>query len=73
MRDFAKLHVEAALKTVWVQYEKLFTNNYKIIDENYLKFLNQFKNEEYNSDVEIPYRRVWTLPVNTYANNELSL
>jgi glycosyltransferase involved in cell wall biosynthesis len=56
-------------ETVWVQYEKLFTNNYKIIDENYLKFLNQFKNEEYNSDVEIPYRRVWTLPVNTYANN----
>jgi glycosyltransferase involved in cell wall biosynthesis len=56
-------------ETVWVQYEKLFTNNYKIIDEDYLKFLNQFKNEEYNSDVEIPYRRVWTLPVNTYANN----
>jgi glycosyltransferase involved in cell wall biosynthesis len=56
-------------ETVWVQYEKIFTNNYKIIDENYLKFLNQFKNEEYSSDVEIPYRRVWTLPVNTYANN----
>ena len=56
-------------ETVWVQYEKLFTNNYKIIDESYLKFLNQFRNEEYSSDVEIPYRRVWTLPVNTYANN----
>jgi len=56
-------------ETVWVQYEKIFTNNYKIIDENYLKFLNQFKNEEYSSDMEIPYRRVWTLPVNTYANN----
>jgi glycosyltransferase involved in cell wall biosynthesis len=56
-------------ETVWVQYEKIITNNYKIIDDNYLKFLNQFKNEEYVSDMEIPYRRVWTLPVNTYANN----
>jgi len=56
-------------ETVWVNYEKIFTNNYKIVDENYLKFLNEFKNEEYVCDYELPYRRVWTLPVNTYAVN----
>jgi glycosyltransferase involved in cell wall biosynthesis len=56
-------------ETVWVQYEKIFTNNYKIIDENYLKFLNEFKEGDYGNVLELPYRRVWTLPVNTYAIN----
>ena len=56
-------------ETVWVQYEKLFTNNYKIIDENHLRFLNSFNQDEYVSDYETSYRRVWTLPVNTYAVN----
>lgn len=56
-------------ETVWVQYEKIFTNNYKIIDENHLRFLNSFNQDEYDSDYETSYRRVWTLPVNTYAVN----
>jgi glycosyltransferase involved in cell wall biosynthesis len=56
-------------ETVWVQYEKIFTNNYKIIDEDYLKFLNQFKEGDYGDVLDLPYRRVWTLPVNTYAIN----
>ena len=56
-------------ETVWVQYEKIFTNNYKIIDENHLRFLNSFNQDEYGSDYETSYRRVWTLPVNTYAVN----
>ena len=56
-------------ETVWVQYEKIFTNNYKIIDEEYLKFLNTFKEGDYENFQDLPYRRVWTLPVNTYAIN----
>jgi len=56
-------------ETVWVQYEKIFTNNYKIINEDYLKFLNTFKEGDYENVLELPYRRVWTLPVNTYAVN----
>lgn len=56
-------------ETVWVQYEKIFTNNYKIIDENHLRYLNSFNQDEYVSDYETSYRRVWTLPVNTYAVN----
>jgi len=56
-------------ETVWVQYEKIFTNNYKIIDGDYLNYLNQFKQEEYINSQDLPYRRVWTLPVNTYAVN----
>jgi len=56
-------------ETVWVQYEKIMTNNYKIIDEKHLNFLKTFNQDEYVSDYETSYRRVWTLPVNTYAVN----
>jgi glycosyltransferase involved in cell wall biosynthesis len=56
-------------ETVWSRYEEIFTNNYKIVDENYKNFLLEFKQEEYNSDSTIPYRRVWTLPVTSYAKN----
>ena len=56
-------------ETVWARYEEIFTNKYNIIDENYKKFLGQFKEEEYGISSELPYRRVWTKPVNTYASN----
>jgi hypothetical protein len=56
-------------ETVWTKYEAIFTNNYKTIDENYLKFLKEYKNEQYVSDFTLPYKRVWTLPVNTYASH----
>jgi glycosyltransferase involved in cell wall biosynthesis len=56
-------------ETVWVKYEEIFTNNYKTVDENYKKFLNEFKEKEYVSDKDLSYLRVWTKPVNTYASN----
>jgi len=56
-------------ETVWARYEEIFTNKYSIIDENYKKFLLEFKEQEYGDINEIPYRRVWTKPVNQYAAN----
>ena len=56
-------------ETVWVRYEEIFTSNYKTIDDDYKKFLNQFKEGEYNSGNSLPYVRVWTKPVTTYAMN----
>jgi len=56
-------------ETVWVKYEEIFTNNYKTLDENYIKFLKEFKEGEYISDKELPYLRVWTKPVSSYAMN----
>jgi hypothetical protein len=56
-------------ETVWVNYEGIFTNNYKTLDENYIKFLKEFKEGEYISDKELPYVRVWTKPVSSYAMN----
>ena len=56
-------------ETVWSKYEEIFTDKHRIIDSNYLNFLKEYKNEEYVSDNSLPYRRVWTLPVETYAMN----
>jgi len=56
-------------ETVWARYEEIFTDNYKIIDEDYKNFLLKYKEEEYISNNELPYLRVWTKPVTSYAMN----
>jgi glycosyltransferase involved in cell wall biosynthesis len=56
-------------ETVWARYEEIFTNKYQIINEDYKKFLLEFKEREFVSDYTLPYRRVWTKPVNSYAMN----
>jgi glycosyltransferase involved in cell wall biosynthesis len=56
-------------ETVWARYEEIFTNNYKIINDDYKKFLMEFKEEEFKSEKELPYVRVWTKPVTSYASN----
>jgi glycosyltransferase involved in cell wall biosynthesis len=56
-------------ETVWVRYEEIFTNKYSIIDSKYKTHLDKFADEEYNGDIILPYRRVWTKPVTTYAMN----
>ena len=52
-----------------MRYEEIFTNNYKIVDEKYKKFLLEFKETPYPSDIQLPYQRVWTKPVTSYAMN----
>jgi glycosyltransferase involved in cell wall biosynthesis len=56
-------------ETVWARYEEIFTNKYGTIDDNYKQFLLQFKEDEYPNISDLPYRRVWTKPINTYASN----
>ena len=56
-------------ETVWTRYEEIFTNKYNTIDDEYKKFLLEFKETEYNSGNSLPYVRVWTKPVTTYAMN----
>lgn len=55
-------------ETVWYQYEKIFTDDYKILDPEYQYYLKTFTNSEFN-DLDKPYRRRWTENVKTYANN----
>jgi glycosyltransferase involved in cell wall biosynthesis len=56
-------------ETVWARYEEIFTTNYQTIDDDYKKFLLEFKEGEYKSGNDLPYVRVWTKPVTTYAMN----
>ena len=51
-------------ETTWYKYEKILTNNHKIISDDYKKWLHLFdKENEYDCTNE-PYRRCWTK--NTY-------
>jgi glycosyltransferase involved in cell wall biosynthesis len=57
-------------ETVWARYEEIFTEKYSIVDENYKKYLLEFKEYEYeNFNNDLPYMRVWTKPVTSYATN----
>ena len=56
-------------ETVWARYEEIFTSNYRTTDDDYKKYLLEFKEGEYNSGNDLPYVRVWTKPVTTYAMN----
>ena len=56
-------------ESVWYQYEKIFTNDYSIVSEDYKNFLLTFENKEYEGVENEPYRRVWTKPITSYASN----
>jgi len=56
------------LETVWYQYEKIFTDDYKTLDDDYKKYLLSFQQIPYN-DTDKSYRRVWTQEITKYASN----
>jgi glycosyltransferase involved in cell wall biosynthesis len=56
------------METVWYKYEKIFTDNFKVLSPEYKSFLGTFTQVEYN-DINEPYRRRWTQDVSKYALN----
>ena len=56
------------METVWYKYEKYFTDDYKVLNEQYKNYLETFSETPYNDENE-PYRRRWTKEINTYATN----
>jgi glycosyltransferase involved in cell wall biosynthesis len=56
-------------ETVWVRYEEIFTNNYKIISPEYKTYLDKFEDGDYPAIEKENYVRVWTRPVDSYARN----
>jgi glycosyltransferase involved in cell wall biosynthesis len=56
-------------ETVWAAYEKIFTQNYNFVSTEYEKVLKKYTQEEYPEYLGESYRRVWTLPVTSYAKN----
>ncbi len=55
-------------ETVWYKYEKFFTDDYKVLSDEYKTFLNTFMEIPYDDENE-PYRRRWTKEINSYAMN----
>jgi glycosyltransferase involved in cell wall biosynthesis len=56
-------------ETVWAEYEKIFTQGYSNVTPEYKKFLDTFKDEQYEGTENEGYVRVWTKPVTSYAKN----
>ena len=58
------------MESVWYQYEKIFTDDYKTVSPEHKEFLMKFiPNSEFEGVQNEPYRRVWTKPISTYASN----
>jgi glycosyltransferase involved in cell wall biosynthesis len=55
-------------ETVWFKYESIFTDKYRVLDQNYKTFLFNFVESPYN-DSDKPYVRRWTKNINSYASN----
>ena len=56
-------------ETVWYEYEKIFTDNYKIVTPEYKKYLEKFAQSSFEGEELENYLRVWTKPVTSYAKN----
>lgn len=57
------------MESIWVEYEKIFTDNYTTISPEYKKHLMTFTKTEFSGIDNEPYRRVWTKDINSYATN----
>jgi glycosyltransferase involved in cell wall biosynthesis len=55
-------------ETSWYQYERVFTDDYKVLPDAYVAYLKQYREAPVQDHTQ-PYRRVWTRPVQSYAEN----
>ena len=56
-------------ETVWSLYEKIFTNDFKLISDEQKEFLLKYSQEPYTLEEDPFYTRIWTEPVTSYAKN----
>ena len=58
-------------ETIWLKFEEIFTNKYSDVkkDEEYFKWLNKIKKEEYPDQYKKSYIRRWTLPLTQYGKH----
>lgn len=53
-------------ETVWYEYEKIITNDYKIVSDDHKRHLKMFMKDIDYPVLEEPYRRCWTKDMNNY-------
>lgn len=56
-------------ESVWCDYEKIFSDNYKLVSEEHKKFLLQYNAHIDDPFVNEPYRRMWTRDISNYATH----
>lgn len=56
-------------ESVWCEYEKIFTDNYRTISKEHKDFLMQFIANTDDPFTNEPYRRMWTRDINNYATH----
>ena len=57
------------MESVWYQYEKIFTDDYKTVSPAHKEHLLRFTKNDFVGVENEPYRRVWTKPISSYASN----
>lgn len=56
-------------ESVWCDYERIFTNNYKNISEAHKDFLMKYAAGVDDPFINEPYRRMWTRDISKYATH----
>lgn len=58
-------------ESIWNSFEEIFTTNYSICNEDYVKYLKKFTKESYKnqSEADLNYIRRWTLPLTQYGKH----
>jgi len=56
-------------ESVWCEYEKIFTDNYKTISKEHKDFLMKYMSGVDDPFTNEPYRRMWTRHINDYATH----
>lgn len=56
-------------ESVYLDYEKILTNNYKILNDNtdYITWLGKYERDKYANAADVNYERRWTQKANIYA------
>ena len=57
-------------ESVWYEYERILTDDYKIVSPQYKEWLNRFiPNSKYEFEDNEPYKRRWTKGIMTYCTH----
>jgi glycosyltransferase involved in cell wall biosynthesis len=57
-------------ESVWYEYEKILTDNYKVVSPQYKEWLNRFiPNAKYEFEDNEPYKRRWTKGIMSYCTH----
>lgn len=59
--------VKVKAPKVWMQCEYIFTSGYFNMDDTYIHYLLNPKEEQYPDVNNQPYKRIWTRPIQTYG------